>query len=343
MKNAVPVSEITLKTDDQDTPGSRSLGSTDSRWIELVSILLCVAALVAGLGFWQEWFSSIDRGICTVCVSVGLIVAFCRSEWRGECSNRRLVFGIALFGVAAVIIGASVGLGRPRLTGIACGFILAAWCSLRILGESVQHSLSLGMVFAIPAFVDAFADRGGFHWLESVAISVTCGLADAVEVSSVREGHKLLFASGIADRFSCVDAWDSVLSFFSIAIFCILCFRRNLVAGMITVVFSAITWIAVRGVAWVMLVWLGESDGIWREWSTGLEVGLFLFGAVLVISVDQFFSALLEPIPFEFSNTDFPLFTYLWNWICGLPKLSLSLPQRDDTFSKEMEDDYDSN
>jgi len=33
---------------------------------------------------------------------------------------------------------------------------------------------------------------------------------------------------------------------------------------------------------------------------------------------------------------------FLWNWICGLPKLTLSLPQRDDNFSKEMEDDYDS-
>jgi hypothetical protein len=343
MKNAVPVSEITLAADDQDTAGSRSSASTNSRWIELVSILLCGAALVAGLGFWQEWFSSIDRAICTVCVSIGLIVAFCRSKWQGELSNARLFFGIALFCIAAAIVGASYGLGRPRLTGIACGFILAAWCSLRILGESVQHSLSLGMVFAIPSFVDAFADRGGFLWLESVSISVTGGLADAVEVSSVREGQKLLFASGIADRFSCVDAWDSVLSFFSIAICCVLCFRRNLVAGVITTVFSAITWIALRGTAWVMLVWLGESDGIWREWSTGLEVGLFVFGALLVVSVDQFFAALLEPIPLEFNNADFPLFTFLWNWICGLPKLTLSLPLRDDDFSTEMDEDYDSN
>ena len=343
MKNVVPVSEITLEAADHDTPGSPSSARINSLWIELVSILLGGAALVAGLGFWQEWFSSIDRVICTVCVSIGLVVAFCRSNWRGELSNARLFFGIALFCVAAAIVGASYGLGRPRLTGIACGFILAAWCSLRVLGESVQHSLSLGMVFAIPSFVDAFADRGGFLWLESVSISVTGGLADAIDVSSVREGQKLLFATGVADRFSCVGAWDSVLSFFSIAICCVLCFRRNLVAGIITAVFSAITWIALRGAAWVMLVWLGETDGIWREWSTGLEVCLFLFGAILVVSVDQFFSALLEPIPLEFNNLDFQLFTFLWNWFCGLPKLTLSLPQRDDAFSREMEDDYDSN
>ena len=225
MKNAVPVAEITLETDDRETPASRMRARPTALWIELITTLLLVAAIVAGLEFWKEWFSSVDRGICTICVMVGLVVAFCRSEWHGDMSNARLIFGIALFCIAVVTLGASYGLGRPRLAGIACGLILSAWCTLRILGESIQQSLSLGLVFAIPSFVDSFADRGGFAWLESVAISVTSGLADAVELSHVREGQKLIFGMGIADRFSCVDNWDSVLSFFSIAVCCILCFQ----------------------------------------------------------------------------------------------------------------------
>ncbi len=339
MKKAVPVAEITLETDNQHAPPAAKNGI----WVDTFAILLCVAAVIAGLGFWKEWFSSIDRVICTVCASIGVIVAFCRSEWRGECSKARICFGILLFLIAAVVIGASYGLGRPKLAGVACGFTLAAWCSLRILGERVQHSLAMGLVFAIPALVDAFADRGGFLWFSSVALQVTSGLADSVDLSSVRDGQKLIFGTGTAEHFSCIDAWDSVLSFFSIAICCILCFRRNLVAGVITAVFSAIAWIALRGTAWVAIVWLGEANGTWYEWSAGLEVGLFLFGAMLIISLDQFFSALLKPIPLEFNNSDFPLFTFLWNWFCGLPKLTLSLPQREDDFSRKMEDEDDSN
>jgi len=342
MKNAVPVAEITLVANDPDNTESGSSRSSGGLWIEVVAILLFIAALVAGLEFWKDWISSVDRMICTFCVSVGLIVAFCRSEWRGESSKARIFFGLALFCIAGAILGASYGLGRPKLAGIACGFTLAAWSSLRIVGESVQNSLSFGLVFGIPSLVDSIADRGGFDWLESVALYVTSGLADAVELSHVREGNKLLFGLGIADRFSCVDDWDSVLSFFSIAIFCILSFRRNLLGGVLTAILSVITWIAVRGTAWVAIVWLGNTRGIWYESSIGCEVGLFLFGALLVVSIDQFVAAMLEPIPLELTNLDFPLFLFLWNWICGLPKLTLSLPQRDDNFSKEMEDDYDS-
>ena len=65
----------------------------------------------------------------------------------------------------------------------------------------------------------------------------------------------------------------------------------------------------------------------------------FLLGAILVFSVDQFFSALLEPIPFEFINTDFPLFTFVWNWLCGLPALVVIVPLREGDFG-EMEDDF---
>lgn len=343
MKNAVPVSEITLVTNDPDNTESRSLTSSGGLWIEVVTILLFVAALVAGFGFWKEWISSVDRMICTFCVSVGLLVAFYRSEWRGESSNARIFFGLALFCIAGAILGASYGLGRPKLAGIGCGVTLAAWSSLRILGESVQNSLSFGLVLGIPSLVDSFADRGGFDWLESVALAVTSGLADVVEVSHVCEGQKLLFGMGVADRFSCVGNWDSVLSFFSIAVFCILSFRRNLLGGVLTAIISVVTWIAVRGTAWVAMVWLGIANGTWYEWSIGLEIGLFLFGALLVVSIDQFIATLLEPIPLEFTNLDFPFFSFLWNWISGLPKLTYSLPQRDDVFSKEMEDDYESN
>ncbi len=337
MKNAVPVSAIALEMDEHESiPGQTSKPSRHL-WIEVLSIFLLVAAVLVGLDFWKDWFSSVDRVICSFLVLIGSIVAFGRSTWQGEQTRSRFVFAGLFFCLAVIVICSSYCLGRPKLSGIACGLILTAWCLMRILGESYQHSLSLGMVFAIPSAIDAVAARGAFQWLESNAIAVTSGLADAAEQANVREGEKLIFGLGVADKFSCLGNWDSILSFFGIAMFCILSFRRNFLPGVIAIAMSAFVWIAVRGSAWAVLTWLGNRNNIWYDWSLDLEIGLFLLGAMLLVSIDQFISALLEPIPFEFINLDFPLFAFIWNWLCGLPTLTVTVPQREEFSPDDME------
>ncbi|HUP82383.1 MAG TPA: hypothetical protein VM260_27765 [Pirellula sp.] len=338
MKNAVPVSVTTLELDEPQKPWSEVSTVYRHWWIEAWAVAMLLAALMVGLDFWRDWFSSVDRVICSICVLVGLIVAFIRSAWQGEQSTGRFVIAAFLFSLAVVTIGMSFSFGRPKLSGIACGLILAAWCSLRILGENVQHSMMLGSVFAIPSAVDAMDARGTFKWLESVAINVTSGLADAAEQAHVREGTRLIFGLGVADRFSCVGKWDSVVSFLGIGVFCVLAFRRNLLSGLVAISMAAIVWISVRASAWVVLAWMGIRNGIWYEWSFGFEVGIFLLGAFLVISIDQLFSAMLEPIPMEFINTDFPLFAFLWNWLSGLPTLTVTQTQGESYFG-EIDDD----
>lgn len=338
MSNKVPVS-ATKNDLDEPVPGSvGSPAQSAGWWVEAVSITLLIVALGSGLESWREWFSSVDRFLCSICVIVGLAVAFIRSNWEGEISKTRFAFAFAMWGLALVAILVSLLLGRPRLCGIAVGLALAAWCTMRVLGENIQHGMMLGLVFAIPTAIDAFAARGAFDWLESIALHVTSGLSDSASLSHVREGGQLIFGKGVADRFSCVGEWDSVVSFFGIAIFCILAFRRNLVPGLLAIIMSAIIWIAVRATAWVALAWFGVSNGLKYEWSFGLEVGLFVLGALLVISIDQFISTLFEPIPFEFINTDFPLFAFVWNWLCALPTLTVYVPQREGEFG-EIEDD----
>jgi len=337
MKNAVPVSAIALEMDEQDSALVQTAKSSRHPWIEVLSIVLLAAAVFVGLDFWEDWFSSVDQVICSVCLLIGLMVAIGRSTWQGEQTRSRIFFAGLLFCLAAIVIGSSYYLARPQLSGIACGLILAAWCSVRILGESVQHSLSLGLAFFIPSSINALAALGAFHWLESIAISVTSGLADAAEQTNVREGEKLIFGLGVVDQFSCLGKWDSVLSLFGIAMFCILSFRRNFLPGVITIAMSVLVWIAVQGSAWVVLISLGNRNGIWYDWTFGLELGLFLLGAMLVVSIDQFFSALLEPIPFEFINLDFPLFAMVWNWLCGLPKLTVTVPQREEFAQDDLD------
>ncbi len=340
MTNAVPVSVTKLDLD-EPAPGTVDASKkSNDWWVEAISIVILIVAVFVGLESWKDWFSSVDRVLCSICVAVGLVVAFIRSDWVGEVSTKRLGFAVAMWALALLAILLSISMGRPRLCGIACGLTLAGWCTMRVLGENVQHGMMLGLVFAIPTAIDAFAVRGAFDWLASIALNVTSGLADAASLSHVREGERLIFGLGVADRFSCVGKWDSVVSFFGIAIFCILAFRRNLITGVLAMVMSAIVWIAVRASAWVGLASIGIRNGVWYEWSFGLEVGLFLLGAILVVSIDQFISTLFEPIPFEFINTDFPLFAFVWNWLCALPTLTVNVPQRDGEFG-EIDDDSD--
>jgi hypothetical protein len=70
------------------------------------------------------------------------------------------------------------------------------------------------------------------------------------------------------------------------------------------------------------------------NWTFGIEIGLFLIGALLIISLDQLFSSLLAPIPVEFINPDFPLVAIFWNAMVGLPSLNPEVPSR----AMEIED-----
>ena len=46
---------------------------------------------------------------------------------------------------------------------------------------------------------------------------------------------------------------------------------------------------------------------------------------IIDFSLEEFVSSLLQPIPLEFFNAEFPLFAMGWNWLCGLPKLTVTL------------------
>jgi len=337
MENTIPVSATTLELDEEKPQSVKMAPTSAHLWVEVVSIAVLLSAVYMGINFWREWFSSSDRVVFSVVVLIGLVVAFVRSDWVGECSLRRFLLGLSFFLAAAIVILLGHFLRSPKVSGIACGLVLAGWASIRILGESVEHSLSLGLAIAIPVCLEVFVELGTFDLFESQLITLTSGLADSTEQSHVREGNKLIFGLGVADQFSSIGRWDSVVTLFGIAVFCVLAFRRNLVNGALTIVLSGIVWLAVQAAALVTMAWLGNRNGVWYQWSAGLEIGLFAIAIVLVVSLDQFFSALLEPIPFEFINVDFPLFAYLWNWMCGLPTLMLSIPVRDDDFTELTE------
>ncbi len=289
---------------------------------------LAYVALYVGLDSWKNWFSSPDRTLYAVCILLGLCIALKRSNWQGAPSTFRVWSATILFLVALLFICVGLAISNPQWSGIACGVVFAGWCVWRIRGESVWHALFLGLMFVIPFAINTLAKLGWFEWLESLTITMTSLLADAVGQPHASEDGAILFKQGIADHFSCIGTWDSVVSLIGVSLFCILAFRRSLLIASVTVALPAIVWVAVRSFAWVILSYLAYRYETWYAWSFGLELGVFLVGVALVISLDRFFATVFKPIPFGLFNPESPLCAFAWNWLCGLPNLELRIPKQ---------------
>ena len=335
MTSAVPASAKTIEMEDRDDANRSGPTHWSSCWIELVSFGLIVGSALPSHRFWQTLFSTADRTVLSVCIAAGLIIAIAQAAWRGNQSKWRIASAVLLWISALVLIGLSFGGEQSAFFQqplVAIGLAFAGWCAARVRGESLAFALSLGGAITFPAGIEWMNRTGWDTLIESFAANLTAGLADASHFFNIREGSNIFFVNGVASRFSSIGELDSVVSFIAVGVFILLVRRRSLLSAVVTIAVSILVWLAVRAVAWVILLHLGARNGSWYEWSFPMELGCLIVGCLLIVSLQEFFSELLQPIPLEFSNTDFPLFTMGWNWICGLPKLTVSVPQRDSDF-----------
>ena len=326
MKSLETVSTSNLAS---ESLSKKSKSTHSFNWLcNVVAMALLCVALYVGQDSWKSWFSSPDRTLYFVCVLLGLCVALVRSNWHGAPSKLRVWFATILFAVASLFICVGLAISDPLWSGIACGVLFAGWCVGRIRGDSVWHALFLGFMFVVPFAINTLANLGWFEWLESLTITMTSLLADAAGQPHASEDGAILFKQGIANHFSSIGTWDSVVSFFGVSLLCILAFRRSLLSATATVAMPAVVWVAVRSVAWVILSYIAYENETWYPWSFGLELGVFLVGVALVVSLDRFFANVFKPIPFELFNPESPLCSFAWNWLCGLPNLELRIPKQ---------------
>jgi hypothetical protein len=334
MTSAVPVSAIALEMEDRDDANRSGPPNWASCWIELVSLALIAGSALLSPWLWQTLFSTADRIGLSLGIGAGLIIAIAQAAWRGDRSKWRIASAVLLWMFALVLIGLSFGEQQWdwKQPLVAIGLAFAGWCAARVKGESLAFALSLGAAIMLPAGIEWVYQIGGGTLIESFAANLTSGLADVSKFFHVREGSNLFFVNGVADRFASIGELDSVLSFIAVGVFFLLVRRRNLLSAVVTIAVSIFVWLAVRAVAWVILLRLAATNGTWYEWGFQMEVVSLMVGGLLIVSLQEFFSELLQPIPLEFFNSEFPLFAMGWNWLCGLPKLTVSVPQRDSDF-----------
>ena len=307
--------------------------------VDIAAIILLLLSFAIGWRFWTSWFSQTDSLVCSMCIGLGFVVAVSRGLFFDPV-YRRTITPWVFFSLAFLVLFYAMVAGRVKLSGISAGLAVAGWLSRWLRGESLAQSLSLGFAFMVPSVVDACEERGAFEFIESAVLTLTSGVSEALSQFHIQRDGIIEFGHGVADRFSSVGRWDSILPFVGISFFCIYLFRRTLIPSLLTISMAFFVWMAIRASAWVTFAWYAEQYGSWHEWTLTTEIILFSIGAILIVLLDQFFGSLLAPIPAEFVNEDLPLVAYLWNWFSQLPSLKLSAPSRaKEKFDDEWEDE----
>ena len=321
-KTSVSDSKLSPKLDAAIPADLKAIGPVDAAALAVGSLSVYV-----GWEAFRRAFSTPDRTLCCTLVAIGFVVVLLRSDWRGHLT--RLRFGIAIAGIAiaSLMICLDVALANPQWSQLAWAATVIGWGAFRIRGEAISQSLTLGAALTIPLAIDLLEYRSFFEWLESTTVSATSLFADAQGLPHVVTDGTILFKQGVADHFASIGESDSVVSLLGVSFLCILTFRRGLLVSAATVITSVCVWVSVRGAIWVMLASLADRNLTWTPWTDVIGwCGLFV-GALLVVSLGQFFAIVFKPVPFELFNPESPLVAFTWNWICGLPRIVLRIPQ----------------
>ncbi|HUP78342.1 MAG TPA: hypothetical protein VM260_07225, partial [Pirellula sp.] len=297
--------------------------ATSAPFFTLLAFLFAAVALYDGIDAWRHWFSTPDRRLFSFCTILGLWIALRRSKWTGAASKWKFLLAGFICISASLLMVASFTHSFPPCSGVSCSMILAGWCIFRIRGESLIHCLFLGSILAVPYLIESIALSGGFVWLESWAVTMTSALADMFGIPHARVSSGVLFKTGTVDRFVSIGTWDSAISLLGVALFCILAFGRFFVSSAISIGFSLIVWIVVRSTVMTYLSLQNSPNSI----SFPMELFCVAVGAALIISMDQFLAVLWTPIPLKNFDFNYPLPSFLWNWICGWPNLAVRIPQ----------------
>lgn len=312
------------------------LGTTERDGIDLSTwmfdfavVLMLAAAIAVGLASWKTAYATPDRVLCSSCSLVGLLIGLIRSKWIGDRTWWNVRMARLSCVVGSALICMSVFLSNPIWSAVAVGVIFGGWCIGRIRGDSVFHGMFLGAVLLTPFAIDWIAALGGFQYLEMFTAKVTSLIANVAGQAYARDEASLLFEK-IKEpvRFPTIGVWDSLVGLYGISLFCILAFRRSLLAATVSLFLCSIVWATVRGFTWLAISFLANANETWYPMSFELELVVFLVGVAFVFSIDQFFATVFMPIPFDQFNTETPLGSFMWNWICGLPTLKLRIPKR---------------
>jgi tetratricopeptide (TPR) repeat protein len=296
--------------------------------------ILGAIALVAisGMGFlgkqfWVEWMQQPDQAISVIAAVAGVLVGMRSYQFPGLWTIRRFVASLLLAGLSVATAASCWYLNLPELSAVAIGFLVAAWFGFVVRGESVMMGLMVGALLMFPAMVHAPLITSLFQWIEVVAKSVTQNLCDAASIPLAVTDSGLWLAQGVASRFAASGTWDSWLALLGVALFLLLAGKRNAATVVLVLPLTLLIWLGLRGGGWFGLIAVSNARGVWFDWTIWVQIVVFLIATLTVAGISRFLSLVFTEIPVEHFTQTAPLVPYLWNWMCGLPKLVYRVPE----------------
>jgi tetratricopeptide (TPR) repeat protein len=319
------LNEVVEESGSSDSLDGASVSPPVFWWGDVVGLALVALSALAGSGFWQEWCSSPDRILFLCFTGAGLILGLARSNWRGLKTRTRTVWACVLWTFSSFFLLAGLVSEGVFASALAGFFALAGWYTGRVRGEIPASGLLASAALLTPPLLFTANTSGLFEFVSQTTVSLTAALVDLSGQPYAREGDKLLFGLGVAERFASFGVWDGVVSVMGLAFGLSLAFRRNLLVAMLSFGTSILVWISFRSVFWFWLSYASFSNQTWYPWTLSIEIGLFLTCCLVTVGVDFFYYAFFEPIPLE-SDMESPVASYSWNWLSGLPSVQLAVP-----------------
>jgi tetratricopeptide (TPR) repeat protein len=301
--------------------------STLTGWsIDLVGAAMLIAIFFFGSSVWKEWSLSIDRMGLLVGTFLGVVIGLARSEWRSSISRGRIAIALVLWCIATAMIGLMAVYSSTWMFGTSLGLSLIGWHLLRIRGEEWHDSLNYILPCWLPSLSQSTELAGLVDWVQEWALRSTDGLMQMSAIPHARSENLILLGKGTADHFECIDVWDGLLNYIGVAFLCCYALRCKWLAIGLSVATCASVWISMRSLAWFSLVWMAARNGTWYEWTTSVQVFVFVTGIMLVFGSTFLLASAFRPFNLE-TDLDVLLPSYVWNWASCLPKPNLSIPE----------------
>ncbi len=298
-------------------------------WLDVVGLILMGAAVLVSSSFWNVWLSKPDGQLYLGLAGLGFVIAIVRTKVQGNVSVLRATIGSLIWMIALAMVIYSVATVRPKVGVTAIAFVLIGWGLLRASGEGYAYGAGLSSAWLIPLFIDEAQQEGWLSWIEPLTMTMTSRVADLFKISNARDAGSIVFQQGVAETFSPIGTWDSPLTLLGLGVGLMLCFRRAMVVGVLSLTSSVFVWLAMRSLSWLSLIELSLQSGEWIGWSVQVGLVAFLVTVIAFIMTEQFIATIFHPINQQYLNVDYPLLVMTWNWIFGLPRLTVQLPVRE--------------
>lgn len=289
------------------------------KWRPFLGAALVLLAVVSlRMVLWIQGQSDPDVHRWAMLILLGLVFAFSLERPANtSLLAQRLGWGLLAIGMVTALLAWVLD---PNWGWIA--LVVATWgACLFFYSDSAQHRVTLLSILLMLPFTWTTNFWTGFvHGLHRLVARFTGALLDGFEIPNERADTVLKTIQGNIDTSQFADGYVSLEWFLTLATLYALIRRTPAIPWMSMMVTLTFVWMSMRSGFWAVYGnSLDQSTLENFDRNTYFQIGVGL-EVVAVLTVEFFYSRLLEPMRSDAVATEFPLFVEIYNLVFSFPK-----------------------